>query len=234
MTRLSSRFVVSFVLASGISAGAQASFAADGDSATIRLTHNAFRYFSSTTESEPKGEPTTKVEKSGYATFSSTPLSLELAVWAEGYAFYFYPVSEGGSAWVGKSIGDNLEVGGTLGLNNDKTKDGDEIDATSVGAYLWYAQKLGGSTLELNLNPYITTNKSKTTTNEEEASSFTLYFDAFAVVPIAKNFEYAAGIDYTYTTKDQESSVMATATKTKSKEKVSDLGLVLARFRYII
>ncbi len=209
---------------------------AEPETATVRLSHSILSYYTKTEEDKPEGLATTKKETQGIDTFAD---SIEIAAWVKGYAFYAYPLERGvASFWVGKVLSPSLEVGPTLMFNSSKVKDGEESENNKIGAYVWYSAAVSPSVnFELNVNPTIIMGSKKTTDptageTKDTTSGFGLYFDAFGIVPLAKNFEYGFGLTYDMASKSTDSKTAAG--KTKLKENDTTIGLVLARFRYSI
>lgn len=208
--------------------------AADAEPAQIRLSHGVFRYDMAKTETDD-GAATEKTETSGFTTF---PAGLEIAVFWNGFAAYAYPETNGASSFLfGKAFGGNQEAGVSLSINSRNVKDGDESSYNSIGAYYFYSRPLTSSvTFEFDFNPALIMGSDKSTsggtTEESDGSGYSLYLDFLGVIPIAKNFEYVFGIDYLWT--KAETKVKASGASTTEKEDASNLGLILAKFRYFI
>ncbi|HYX38034.1 MAG TPA: hypothetical protein VE954_33450 [Oligoflexus sp.] len=204
--------------------------------ATIRLSHGVLRYDMVTLEDDD-GTTTDKTEASGFTTF---PSGIEIAAFAKGYAVYAYPVNQGFSVLAGKAIGTNQEAGLSATLNTRNVKDGDETSNNSIGAYYFYSRALSPKvTFEFDINPALIMDSEKSTsggptptTQEADGSGYSLYFDLLGVVPLAKNFEYVFGIDYNY--RKVETKVKSGGTSNTEKSTDSGLGLILAKFRYLI
>ena len=197
----------------------------------FRLSVTAARAGMTMSNVKPDGGAETKVKTTTLQTFPNLT-SLELAIFPEGYAVYLYPAATGGALWLGKTMGDAMEVGVTLGLNNtsiDKpTKD--ESNENTIGAYYWGSMPAGPGALEVNINPFLAMAKGTseaqikdatgkvTSTMESEANgtNFGAYADALFVMPWGKNFDYAAGLDLTFTTGDSKVKPKG-GTESKSK-----------------
>ena len=208
--------------------------AAEAEPAQLRLSHGVWRYDMRTSESDETGT-NVKEESSGFTTF---PAGIEIAAFWDGYAAYAYPVSTGGSFLFGKAFGGNQEAGISFAYNSNNVKDGDESSDTSIGGYYFYSRPLTPSlTFEFDLNPALIMGKEKTTsggtTQEADGSGYSLYFDLLGVIPLAKNFEYVFGIDYTMS--NIKADVKPTGAPSSTvKQSESSLGLILAKFRYFI
>lgn len=207
--------------------------AADAEPAQLRLSHGVLRYAMDTVETDD-GTTTAKEESSGFTTF---PAGIEIAAFWNGYAVYAYPVSTGGSLLFGKAFGGNQEAGVSASINSKNVKDGDEFTYNSIGAYYFYSRPLtSGMNFEFDFAPSLIMGTDKTTdagtTEETDASGYSLYLDFLAVVPLAKNFEYVFGIDYTLS--NVEAKVKSGGASKTEKTDASNLGLILARFRYFI
>ncbi len=206
--------------------------AADAEPAQIRLSHGVFRYDMASSETDD-GTTTEKTEASGFTTF---PSGIEIAAFWNGYAAYAYPVTNGGSFLLGKAFGGNQEAGVSVSINSWNVKDGDESSYNSIGAYYFYSRPLSpGLTFEFDFNPSLIMGTEKTTsggaTEERDGSGYSLYLDFLGVVPLAKNFEYVFGIDYVWSKAETK---VKTTTSSTEKEDASNLGLILAKFRYFI
>ncbi|MCX6131488.1 MAG: hypothetical protein NTX25_20805 [Proteobacteria bacterium] len=206
--------------------------------ATIRLSHSILRQGSSKSESKLDDGPTAKLEMQSLETF---PAGIEIASFVKGYAIYVYPVTTGASLWFGKSLGTSMELGLTASLNSKNVKDGSEAASHSFGAYAWYTFPLSSSVnFEVNFNPAYILGSSKTidtvsgasVTIKESTSGFSLYLDALAIIPIAKNFEYGFGFDYSQSRKETKKKTDDASTTSKLSD--SSFGIVLAKFRYFI
>lgn len=207
--------------------------AADAEPAQLRLSHGVWRYDMRTSESDETGT-NVKEESSGFTTF---PAGIEIAAFWDGYAAYAYPESTGGSFLFGKAFGGNQEAGISFGYNSNNVKDGDESSDTSIGGYYFYSRPLSPSlTFEFDLNPALIMGTEKTTsggtTQEVDGSGYFLYLDLLGVIPLAKNFEYVFGIDYTMT--NVKADVKSGGVSSTVKQSESSLGLILAKFRYFI
>jgi hypothetical protein len=211
--------------------------AQEAEPAQIRLSHGVLRY-DMVTEKEDDGTTSTKTESTGFTTF---PAGIEIAAFWEGYAVYAYPVTTGGTFALGKGFGGNQEAGVTASLNSYNVKDGNEYSYNSVGAYYYYSRPLASNlTFEFDFIPALIMGQEKTSTGgstpvtqERVGSGYSLYLDLLGVIPLAKNFEYVFGIDYTLTkteTKVKTPGVPETTEKFDS----SNFGLLLAKFRYFI
>ena len=207
--------------------------AAEAEPAQLRLSHGVWRYDMKTEESDRTGT-TEKVESSGFTTF---PAGIEIAAFWDGYAAYAYPVTTGGSFLFGKGFGGNQEAGISASINSNAVKDGDEYSATSIGGYYFYSRQLShGLTCEFDLNPALVMGKEKTinggVTEEYDGSGYSLYLDLLGVIPLAKNFEYVFGVDYTMSS--MKGDVKSGGASKTVKDSESTLGLIVAKFRYFI
>ncbi|WP_141732162.1 hypothetical protein [Oligoflexus tunisiensis] len=222
-------------MAAGVCILMPASFVAaeeGGEPASLRLSHGVWRYDMNTLE-EDNGTTTTKTESSGFTTF---PGDVELAAFVGEYSVYIYPQDMGGNVLFGKAF-DNQEAGLSLGINSRSVKDGDESSENSIGGYYFYSRPLSNKvTFEFDISPTYfmgseknTTGGTPPTTQEADISGYSLYLDLLGVVPIAKNFEYVFGIDYTYTKTD-----IKVKGGTTLKNTDTNLGLILAKFRFFI
>jgi hypothetical protein len=211
--------------------------AQEAEPAQIRLSHGVLRY-DMVTEKSDDGTGSTKQESSGFTTF---PAGIEIAAFWQDYAVYAYPVTTGGSFALGKAFGGNQEAGVTASLNSYNVKDGDESTYNSIGAYYYYSRPLSSNlTFEFDFVPALIMGNEKTSTGgstpvtqERDGSGYSLYLDLLGVIPLAKNFEYVFGIDYTLTkteTKVKTPGVPETTEKFDS----SNLGLIVAKFRFFI
>lgn len=210
--------------------------AEEAEPAQVRLSHGVLRYDMATTKSDD-GTTTTKEERSGFTTFSNFPTGIEIAAFWNGYAAYAYPVDTGGNFLLGKAFGGNQEAGVSVSINSNNVKDGDESSFNSIGGYYYYSRALSpGLTFEFDFNPAFIMGGDKSTnggsTRERDGSGYSLYLDLLGVIPIAKNFEYVFGIDYTWS--KTETKVKDSGTSSTEKEDASNLGLILAKFRYFI
>jgi hypothetical protein len=207
--------------------------AEEAEPAQVRLSHGVLRYDMATNKNDD-GTTTTKEESSGFTTF---PAGIEIAAFWNGYAAYAYPVTTGGTFMLGKAFGGNQEAGISASINSYNVKDGDESSYNSIGGYYYYSRELSpGLIFEFDFNPAFIMGGDKSTsggtTRERDGSGYSLYLDLLGVIPIAKNFEYVFGIDYTWSkveTKVKDSGVSST-----EKDDASNLGLILAKFRYFI
>jgi hypothetical protein len=214
----------------------------------FRLSITAARAGMNTTTTKPDGGKEAKVKTTSLMTFPSVPSALsnlELAIFPEGYAVYLYPAATGGSLWLGQAFGDAMELGVTLGLNNSKVDEPkNETMANSIGVYYWGSMPAGPGALEVNVNPNLTIMSGTEMTSAGEGAAaaapavevkksgtmFGAYADALYVMPWGKNFDYAAGLDLTFTTGDSKAKPKG-GTESKTKTTVMDMGIVLAKFR---
>jgi hypothetical protein len=207
--------------------------AEDAEPAQLRLSHGVLRYEMKSTKMDD-GTTSTKEESSAFTTF---PEGIEIAAFWEGYSAYAYPVSTGGAFLFGKAFGGNQEAGVSVAIKSNNIKDGDESSENSIGGYYFYSRPLTPSmTFEFDINPSLIMASQKSTnagvTQERDGSGYSLYLDLLAVIPLAKNFEYVFGIDYTLS--NIETKVKSGGASSTEKNDGSNLGLILAKFRYFI
>jgi hypothetical protein len=170
----------------------------------------------------------------------------EFAISWEGNGIYLLPFSSTGTVIsYGKSLSDTMELGVQVGLNGMTEKVGDATETKNSGYRLgltyWGSMPLAGNSMEVSVNPYLSFGNSEketpsTTGNklpvkeEVSMSSLALFTEAIYVVPLKKNFDYAAGADLTFASGEMKTK-LAGGTELKTKKSSFELGLILARFR---
>lgn len=209
-----------------------------GEPAVIRLSHGVLRYDSFKSKQKEDGKDTVETDVTGATTF---PAGIEIAAFVHGYSFYAYPLEQGSaSIWLGKAIGSNMEAGVTAKFNTLSVKDGPEESRNSIGGYYFFTTPLSSLvTFELDANPYLIMDSSKSDNGAPipvettvDTNGFGFYLDLLGVIPIAKNFEYVFGLDYKL--EKYEEKTKTGGTSVTNKVDTSNLGLILAKFRYFI
>lgn len=146
----------------------------------------------------------------------------------KSFNLYLLPFGVDGDASVrgGFMVNKQLEIGATIGLNQSKDEEGDDSDestANSFGVFgMYYAPVSAALGIEAGLLIEQQTTKSKqvrtTTTGAEtetntESTQLGIIAAAFAVVPIAANFDYVGGLSIVMVKhEDKENSIKTDAT----------------------
>lgn len=247
LNRFSQVSILSILPAGAALLAAGTAFAANPD---FRISHQAMRFnYASTTEKAKDGA--SGEQKTTTSNIEMFYGGFELAAFLGNWAIYSYPATTGASLVIGYTGIPNFEVGPVIGVNSSsktvKTEGIDEEQKKStmkfeVGAFAFYGLNLGSTKLELSLTPKLVSTSEKTegepatTTaggdteggdSEIKTSTFHVTFDATVPFSLAENFEYAPGLDFTF-------SSGSTDRKDQYKTDISEIAINLniAKFRY--